>query len=78
MRGLELVEPRQAQEVHARYACDPALMQGYLRRPSLLAKDRKINPIEVVPKPVGSNDGGNFSRVNIEGQDGVGNFLRVG
>ena len=45
MRGLELVEPRQPKEIHARYACDSALVHGYLRRPCPVAKDRKINPI---------------------------------
>ena len=40
------------------------------------SKDWKVNPIEVIPKPICPNDGGDVSRGKIESEEGIGDFLR--
>ena len=42
-----------------------------------VCKDWEVNPIEVIPKPICPNDDGDVGRREIEGQDGIGDFLRV-
>src|ERR1019366_9170416 len=73
--GLAFVEPRQAEEIDARYSCDPTLVLWHSTCP--VCKDWQVNPIEVIPKPICPNDRRDACCSEIEGQDGIGDFLRV-
>ena len=47
------------------------------RRVCPVCKNWELNPIEVIPKPICPNYRGDFSRGEIEGQDGFGDFRRI-
>ena len=72
------MEPGQAEEIDAMHICDPALVHWHSARGlCLVCKDWEVNPIEVIPEPICPNDSGDVRRGKIEGEDGIGDFLRV-